>query len=128
MSADAEAAFRAYVRAFETLDPDRAAPFYHLPCLFIAPQGVVAAPDAAALRGLLAQFMAQLHAQAYRRTDVLRLETRALGAGLASCSGVFVRFDVGGREIARLGFTYTMRESDGSWKIVVAAVHDVVAP
>ena len=119
--------FRAYVRAFESLDPDAAAPFYHLPSLFIAPQGVIVAPDAEALRGLLAGFMAQLHAQAYRRTDVFRLETRALGAELASCSGVFTRFDVSGREIARLGFTYTMRAVDGGWKIVVAAVHEPVA-
>jgi uncharacterized NTF2-like protein DUF6841 len=119
-----EATLRAYIRAFETLDPEAALPFYHLPSMFIAPQGVFAAPDAGTVRALLAQFMGQLRAQSYRHTDVSDLEVRALSSELASCTGVFVRFNASGQEIARPGFTYTMRNSGGSWKIVVAAVHD----
>ncbi len=119
-----KATLRAYIRAFETLDPEAALPFYHLPSMFIAPQGVFAAPDAGTVRALLAQFMDQLRAQSYRHTDVSGLEVRALSSGLASCTGVFVRFNASGQEIARPGFTYTMRNSSGSWKIVVAAVHD----
>jgi len=119
-----EATLRAYIRAFETLDPEAALPFYHLPSMFIAPQGVFAAPDAGTVRALLAQFMGQLRAQSYRHTDISGLEVRALSSELASCTGVFVRFNASGQEIARPGFTYTMRNSGGSWKIVVAAVHD----
>jgi hypothetical protein len=119
-----EATLRAYIRAFETLDPEAALPFYHLPSMFIAPQGVFAAPDAGTVRALLAQFMGQLRAQSYRHTDVSDLEVCALSSELASCTGVFVRFNASGQEIARPGFTYTMRNSGGSWKIVVAAVHD----
>jgi hypothetical protein len=37
-----------------------------------------------------------------------------------------VRFNTGGEEITRLGFTYTMRNA-GSWKIIVAVVHEPVA-
>ena len=124
MSDNPEAALHAYIRAFEALDPEAALPFYHLPSMFIAPQGVFAAPDASTVRALLAQFMDQLRAQAYRRTELRGVEVRSLSAGLASCAGVFVRFNASGQEIARPGFTYTMRNSGGSWKIVVAAVHD----
>ncbi len=73
-----EATLRAYIRAFETLDPEAALPFYHLPSMFIAPQGVFAAPDAGTVRALLAQFMGQLRAQSYRHTDVSGLEVRAV--------------------------------------------------
>jgi len=124
MTDNPEAALRAYIHALETLDPEAALPFYHLPSMFIATQGVFAAPDAATLRSLLAQFMSQLRAQSYRRTHISGLEVRALSSGLASCTGVFVRFNASDQEIARPGFTYTMRNSGGSWKIVVAAVHD----
>jgi hypothetical protein len=72
-----EATLRAYIRAFETLDPEAALPFYHLPSMFIAPQGVFAAPDAGTVRALLAQFMGQLRAQTYRHTNVSDLEVRA---------------------------------------------------
>ena len=119
-----EAALHAYLRALEPLDPEAALPFYHVPSMFIAPQGVFAATDAGAVRALLAQFMDQLRVQAYRRTELRGLEVRGLSDGLASCAGVFVRFDASGQEIARPGFTYTMRKSGGSWKIVVATLHD----
>jgi len=121
-----ESAFRAYLQAIETLDPEKALPFYHLPSMFIAPHGVFPVPDTNTARALLSQFMEQLRGQSYRRTEVADLTVRNLSPDLASCAGTFVRFNASGKEIARVGFTYTMRRA-GSWKIVVAAVHDPVA-
>ncbi len=126
MTDNPESTFYTYMRAFETLDPEAALPFYHLPSMFIAPQGVFVAPDTDTARALLSQFMGQLRSQSYRRTEVVGLTVRKLSPGLASCAGTFVRFNTGGEEIARVGFTYTMRNA-GSWKIVVAALHDPVA-
>ncbi len=120
-----ELAFRKYIQAFETLDPEAALPFFHLPSMFIAPQGVV--PDINAAHGLLSQFMSQLRNQSYHRTEIVGLAVRKLSPVLASCAGTFVRFDRGGQEIARVGFTYTLRNA-GSWKIVVAALHDPLEP
>ena len=51
-------------RAFETLEPEAALPFYHLPSMFIAPQGVFAVPDIDTARALLSQFMGQLRSRA----------------------------------------------------------------
>jgi hypothetical protein len=126
MTDNPESAFHAYIRAFETLDPEAALPFYHLPGMFIAPQGVFAVPDTNTARSLLSQVMGQLRSQSYRRTEVVGLTVRKLSPGLASCAGTFVRFNTGGEEITRLGFTYTMRNA-GSWKIIVAVVHEPVA-
>ena len=125
MTDSPESAFHAYIRAFETLDPEAALPFYHLPGMFIAPQGVFAVPDANTARALLSQFMGQLRSQSYRRTEVVGLAVRRLSPDLASCAGTFVRFNTGGQEITRLGFTYTMSYS-GSWKIIVAIVHEPI--
>src|SRR5512138_72924 len=99
MTDSPESAFHDYLQAFETLDPEAALPFYHLPCMFIAPQGVFAAPDAITVRALLSQFMGQLRSQSYRRTEVVGLTVRQLSPGLASCAGMFVRFHIGGEEI-----------------------------
>ncbi len=114
------------MQAVETLDPETALPFYHLPSMFIAPQGVFPVPDTSTARALLSEFMGQLRSQSYRRTEVLGLTVRKLSPDLASCAGTFVRFNASGAEIARVGFTYTLRRA-GSWKIIVAAVHDPVA-
>jgi len=123
---DPESAFQAYIQAVETLDPEMALPFYHLPSMFIAPHGVFPVPDTNTARTLLSQFMTQLRSQAYRRTEVLGLTVRNLAPDLASCAGTFVRFNAGGDEIARVGFTYLLRNA-GSWKLVVAALHEPIA-
>jgi hypothetical protein len=121
-----ESAFHAYMQAVETLDPEIGLPFYHLPSIFIAPHGVFPVPDTHTARALLSQFMGQLRSQSYRRTEVVGLTVRSLSPDVASCAGTSVRFNASGEEIARVGFTYTMRNA-GSWKIIVAAVHDPVA-
>jgi hypothetical protein len=126
MTDNPELAFHAYMRAFETLDPEAALPFYHLPSMFIVPQGVFIVPDTNTARALLSQFMEQLRSQFYRRTEVVGLTVRKLSPGLAFCTGTFMRFNTDGEEIARLGFTYTMRNA-GSWKVVVAVLHEPVA-
>ena len=118
-----ESAFHAYMQVLERLDPELAVPFYHLPGMFIAPQGVFPVPDTNTARALLTQFMAQLRGQSYRRTEMVGLTVRRLSADLAACTGTFVRRNASDKEIARVGFTYTLRNA-GSWKIIVAALHD----
>ncbi len=126
MTDNPEAAFHTYMQAFETLDPEAALPFYYLPSMFIAPQGIFVVPDTNTARTLLSQFMGQLRSQSYRCTELRELAVRKLSADLATCAGTFVRFNSGGEEIARAGFTYIMRNA-GSWKIIVAALYEPVA-
>jgi hypothetical protein len=89
-------------------------------------KGVFAMPDAITARALLSQIMEQLRSQSYRRTEVVGLVSSNLSPDLCACSGTFVRFNTVGQEITRLGFTYIMRNA-GSWKIVVAVVHEPIA-
>ena len=125
MTDSPESAFHAYIRAFETLDPEAALPFYHLPGMFIAPQGVFAIPDTNTARALVSQVMGQLRSQSYSRTELADLTVHTLSSDLAFCAGTFVRFNTGDRDITRLGFTYIMRNA-GSWKIIVAVLHEPV--
>jgi hypothetical protein len=115
------------MRGLETLNPEAALPFYHLPCMFIAPQGVFTAPDAETARTLLSRFMEQQRRQSYRRTDVMGLVVHKLSPILGSCSGTFVRFNTAGDEISQAGFTYTLRWT-GSWRIIVAAFYEPQTP
>ncbi len=120
-----EAAFHAYMRVFDSLDPEAALPFYHLPSIFIAPQGVFLVPDTDTARTLLSQVMGQLPGQSYHRPKVAGLTVRQLSPALATCAGTIVRVNTNGEDIARLGFIYTMRNV-GSWRIVVAALHEPI--
>lgn len=117
----------AYVRAFETLDPDQFLPYYHLPCQFITPAGVIPVTDTAMLQLLAAQFVQQARDQGYVRTETVGpVASRTLSGNLASLAGTFRRLDKDGAEIIRFGFTYLLREAGGDWRITVAAIHDPV--
>src|SRR5512139_1417662 len=98
MSDNPEETLRAYLRAFESLDPDAVVPFYHLPCMFITPVGVTLVSHADSARGVASTLIDHARSQDYRRTDCLALDVKLLGQRLASLSGTFARFDSKGEE------------------------------
>ena len=123
LNAKPEVTLEAYVRAFESLDPDAIVPFYRLPCMFIAATDVTIVLDAAVARGVAAKLIEHARSQDYRRTEILNLEVKTLAERLASLSGVFARCNSSGEEISRFGFVYTMLRADTGWQIVVAIAH-----
>lgn len=75
---------------------------------------------------LVNQLIEQARSRGYHRTDISRLAVRTLAANVAALEGVFVRYDAAQEEIARFGFTYIVRQTDGRWRIVVAVAHDAL--
>ena len=122
-----EETLRAYVQAFESLDPDAVVPFYHQPCLFVSPFGVSLAADAGAARGIVSQLVEHARSQGYRRTQIRGLEVKELADSVALLSGTFVRFGAGDGEIGRFGFVYVLHRGAGGWRIAVAVGHGVPA-
>ena len=118
-------ALRAYVRAFESLDPDAVASCYDLPSVFIAPPGVTVVADAESARAMASRLIEHAKSQDYRRSEILEPDVRMLGESLAAVSGVFVRFNSIGVETSRFGFAYTMRKNADRWGIVVALAHEL---
>jgi hypothetical protein len=116
----------AYVRAFETLSAEAVVAFYHRPFTFIRPDAAWVVQDEATALVLVNHLIEHARSQGYHRTDVSRLAVRTLAANLAELEGVFVRYDAAQEEIARFGFTYILRQTDGQWRIVVAVAHDAL--
>jgi hypothetical protein len=121
------ATFTAYAQAFQTLDPDAAAPYCHVPCLFISPQGVRAMTSASEVRALLVKVMADLGTRGYARSEVMSRHVQPLGERIVLLTVNRVRLRTDGTELERVGETYTFFETVGGWKIVAAAMHDFEA-
>ena len=83
MANDPVEALRAYVKAFETLNPEAVVPFYHSPCIFIAPFGVSVAIDATAAYLTASALIDHARSQGYRRTEITQLHKRTLGKPLS---------------------------------------------
>jgi ketosteroid isomerase-like protein len=116
--------FRRYVRAFETLRPDAVVPYYHEPCVFISPQGVVPLHTSAEIVAFFANVMASLHRDGYASSEFPDPEALRLSDALTMLRGVGSWKRADGTELRRFGATYTFRKGDTGWRIVVAVVHD----
>jgi ketosteroid isomerase-like protein len=116
--------FTNYTRAFQTLDPRAALPYFHVPCMFIPVQRVRVLAAAADVEALLTQVMEALKARSYARSELTHLHVKQMSVTSALVSVSRVRQATDGRQLERLGETYTLRKAEGDWKIAVAMIHD----
>jgi hypothetical protein len=116
--------FTSYIQTFQTLDPHAAIPYFHVPCIFIPPQGVRVLATVADVEALLTQVMEGLKARSYARSELTDLYVKQMSESIALVSVSRVRYATDGRELERLGETYTLRRTDEDWKIAVAMIHD----
>lgn len=126
MGRDAEtitATFATYVDAFQTLNPDAALPYCHVPCMFLSPQGVQVMATATEVHALFTRVMTGLKARGYTRSEITDLHVQQMSEDIAFLSVSRVRYKTDGQELERLGETYTVRKTADGWKIVVATMH-----
>lgn len=116
--------FTNYTQIFQTLDPNTALPYFHVPCMFIHPQEVRDLATAADVKALLTQVMEGLKARSYAQSELMDLHVKQMLENTALVSASRVRYATDGRELERLGETYTLRKTEGGWKIAVAMIHD----
>ena len=118
--------FLRYSKAFKTLDHDAVLPFYHEPCLFISPQGIISLPTRSDVASFFRDVMSNLRAQDYRTSNFAGLRAASLSPNLAVVTGVGTWLRTDGSELRRFGLTYTLWGTGDAWEIAVAAVHDPI--
>jgi hypothetical protein len=116
--------FTSYVQTFQTLDPHATRAYFHVPCMFIPPQGVRVLATAADVEALLTQVMEGLKARDFARSELMDLDVKQMSVSTAIVRVSRVRYATDGRELERLGETYTLRRTEDGWEVAVAMVHD----
>ena len=121
---------QAYVDAFARLDAAAAAAHFRTPCLLLADQGPLAFGTWEELVAQFAALLDGLRAAGYSGGGYTSLHVRTLSERTALVSAAAVRYGEGGRELERIGATYTLHRDDAGWKIVVLVTHppDRVVP
>jgi ketosteroid isomerase-like protein len=113
-----------YYQTFSTLNLDSIAPFFHEPCLFLSPQGVMAVPNHDVVKEVFRTIAKDFRSKGYGRSELTQLNVERMSATAMLGSGVAVRFTTDGRELERVGVTYILQKSDNGWKIAVTVIHD----
>lgn len=116
--------FTNYVQAFQTLKPQAVLSYCDAPCVFISPQGVAVMTNSTEIEALVGRMMAGLKARGYGWSELTDLQVSQMSETIAFVSVSRVRYKSSKQELERLGETYTLRKSNGDWKIVVATIHD----
>jgi hypothetical protein len=76
------------------------------------------------VEALYAARIAGLKARNYARSEVREANVKQLSEGLAVLSAFVVHYDTEGRELERVGATYTLRQIEGNWKFATVVAHD----
>jgi NTF2-like protein (DUF6841) len=116
--------FTNYTQTFQTLDPYVTLSYFHIPCMFIPPQGVRVLATATDVEALLTQVMESLNARNYARSELMHRYVKQMSGNAALVSVSRIRYATDGRELERVGETYTLRKTEAGWKIAVAMIHD----
>ena len=113
-----------YYTTFSTLEVETISPFFHEPCLFISPQGVVAAPTYDDVEDIFKVIAETLRSKDYGRSELTNLQVRRMSDAAMLASGVAVRYKTSGQELERVGVTYILQKSNNGWRIAVTVIHD----
>jgi len=113
-----------YYSAFSTLDVPAVLPYFHEPCLFVNPQGVLSVPNSEALAAVLTSVLEALRAREFDRSLLSATKVQSLSESTCLITGVAVRYKRNGQELERVGVTYVLQKTDHAWKIAVIVLHD----
>ena len=114
-----------YYSTFSSLDIELIAPFFLEPCIFISPQGVVAAQTHDNLKDVFRIITETLRSKGYGRSDLINLKVQRLSDTATLASGIADRYKADGQELEQVGVTYVLQNSGDGWKIAVTIIHDV---
>ncbi|HVQ13579.1 MAG TPA: DUF4440 domain-containing protein [Vicinamibacterales bacterium] len=117
-------AFERYVDTFQSLDPKATLRHLQVPALVLDARGPLVLSNEAEAEAFLTNVMRDLEARGYARSEIVESHLHVLSEALAVVSVSRIRYADTGRELERLGETYTLRKTGDDWKIVVAVVHD----
>ena len=72
-----------YAHAFQTLDPDAASSYFHVPCMVISAQGVHVMATPAEVQAFFNRMMDGLKARGYARSEIRSLHAKQVGESIA---------------------------------------------
>jgi hypothetical protein len=116
--------FTNYIDSFQTLQTKNVLRFCDSLLLIISPQGLRTMTAPKEVEELIGQLMASLKARDFSRSEITNMRVSQMSDDIAFVSVSRVRYKTDGKELERLGETYTLQKMEAAWKIVTVIIHD----
>ena len=115
--------FTGYFSDFSNLDLKAIVSYFHNPCTFIVPQGVLVFSSASEVEGFWGPRFDDLKAQGFGHTERAEANIKVLTGDTAIANSLAVRYTKDGSELERRGATFVLRKTGDGWKIVTLIHH-----
>ncbi len=117
--------FGAYIKAFNSLEPTKVLPFFHLPAMLMTSKEVAVMEKPIEVLGVFAILMDDLKHKNFKESQIVgELQVTKLSDNQGQVVGVAKRFNEAGAEIEHFGFIYTLRKVEADWKIIAGVLHE----
>ena len=115
--------FTGYFSDFSNLDLKAIVSYFHDPCTFIVPQGVLVFSSPSEVEGFWGPRFDDLKAQGFGHTERAEANIKVLTGDTAIANSLAVRYTKDGSELERRGATFVLRKTRDGWKIVTLIHH-----
>ena len=120
--------YRAYFTVFQMGNPRAITPYYHMPSLFVSPAGTFVLASVQDAEQFFERSIYAMRQRGYARSVLTSVQVKQLSDDLALVSARGDRFTREGDLFERMSGVYTMRQSEGTWRIVSAVMTDPERP
>jgi ketosteroid isomerase-like protein len=123
-----ERAYRAYFTVFQMGNPRAITPYYHVPSVFISGTGTHVLASLQDAESFFERLFFTLRQRGYSRSVLSSVQVKCLSDDLALVHSRGERLQRDGQLLERLAALYTMRKSEGTWRIATAMMFDPERP
>jgi len=119
-----ERTYRAYFTVFQMGNPRAITPYYQIPSIFVSAAGTFALTSVKEAEEFLERSIYALRKRGYARSVLTSVQAKLLADDLALVHARGDRFTKEGDLFERMSGLYTLRQTEGTWRIATAVMTD----
>jgi hypothetical protein len=119
-----ERTYRAYFTVFQMGNPRAITPYYQIPSVFVGRAGTFVLGNVQEVEQFFERTIYALRARGYARSVLTKVQVKLIAEDLALLQAVGDRFTREGDLLERMCALYTLRQSEGTWRIATVVITD----
>jgi hypothetical protein len=119
-----ERTYRAYFTVFQMGNPRAITPYYHVPAFFQSPEGAHLLANGQDAEQFFERLIYSLRTRGYARSVLTSVQVIQLGEDLALVNTRGERLTREGALVEPISEMYTMRQTEGTWRISTATIYE----
>jgi hypothetical protein len=118
--------FGAYAKDFETLKPEKVAPYFHPNATLMTSKEIAFMSNEREVKAVFKKLFDDLKLKDFKYSKMNSIQVKQLSDNQAIVSGSATRYKSDDKVLETFGLTYTLRQEGSTWKIIFGILHETV--